>query len=577
MNSINWITGSIRNKLLLITGLSTFVVLVVTLNGFSNFGKSLDTFEHYLDVEQQRRLRAAVLQTDFKKQVQEWKNVLLRGHVPEDMDKYWGKFEATEARVQEEATALLSAFRDFSDHEGNEEHAGHVDVAASGDIDLDASHARVVNALESFVAAHQRLSTQYREGLEAFVSSGFDPRMGDKLVRGIDRQPTVILDELLTFLSDDQAIQGQAIVTHAYQQLGITLVVLAVAVVVAFVGFLVLVNRMLVSPAKQVAVALQNMASGDFSADLKVNGQDELGQVADSARELGKSMAGLIGDVRRVIERLGSASSELSNITETVNGSAHHQRKCVLEFASSMEQMVSSVEHVADSAAKAQTAAQQTRSEAKDGLSIVTETRQAVSLLADDVVRATEVVRQVEQGSEEIGEVLEVIRGIAEQTNLLALNAAIEAARAGDQGRGFAVVADEVRTLASRTQESTAQINDTIERLQCGTRDAVSVMEASSERARNAVAGAEKADGALGSITQAAGTITDINTKVAQSTDEQSAVVNSMRDNIHLITDSAASGEQGASQAEKTSTELVALAGELRGMIARFKVSSQSA
>ena len=112
MNSINWIAGSIRNKLLLITGLSTFVVLAVTLHGFSNFGTSLDTFEHYLDVEQQRRLRAAVLQTDFKKQVQEWKNVLLRGHTPEDMDKYWGKFEATEARVREEAAALLSAFRD---------------------------------------------------------------------------------------------------------------------------------------------------------------------------------------------------------------------------------------------------------------------------------------------------------------------------------------------------------------------------------------------------------------------------------------------------------------------------------
>lgn len=577
MNMINWVAGSIRNKLLLITGLSTLVVLVVTLNGFRHFGNSLDTFEHYLDVEQQRRLRAAVLQTEFKKQVQEWKNVLLRGHVAVDMEKYWGKFEATEARVLADAKALIDAFGGYADHAGKAEHSGHATVAAGAAIDLDANRALVVEKLQAFVTSHQALSTQYREARDAFVSSGFDPRVGDRLVRGIDREPTATLDELLASLARDQAAQGQGIVEYAQGQMSITLALLAVAVAVAFVSFVLLVNRNLIRPAREVAAALQRMASGDFSGDLQTSGRDEIGQVADSARALRQSMGELIGDVRRAIERLGGASNELSGITETVNGSAHHQRKCVLEFASSMEQMVASVEHVADSAAQAQAAAQQTRREATEGLSIVSDTRQAVSLLADDVVRATEVVRQVEQGSEEIGEVLEVIRGIAEQTNLLALNAAIEAARAGDQGRGFAVVADEVRTLASRTQESTAQINDTIERLQCGTRDAVSVMETSSDRAHSAVADAEKADIALGSINTAAGTITDMNTKVAQSADEQSAVVNSMRDNIHAISESAANGEQSASLAEKTSTELVALAGELRGMISRFKVPSKTA
>jgi methyl-accepting chemotaxis protein len=542
---MSWLMQSIRNKLLLITGFGTTLVLAATLYGFWQSLSSLQSFEHFLEVEQSREQRIAVLEVEFKEQIQEWKNVLLRGQSQRDLDKHWRQFELIEAGIREDLAQLIDGMPAGS----------------------------AFDQLRAFEQAHTELGVRYRAGRAAFVASGFDANAGDQAVRGIDREPMQMLVAALHDLAVLDAARRKEIVAQGHAGLVTALTLTGAAVLMAFVAFLWMVNHLLVYPARRVAAHLRRFADGDFTGDLAVSSADEIGQVADSTRVLQGSLGALIADVRRVIERLGVASDELSGMTEQVNSSAGHQRRGLQDFTASMEQMVASVEQVAASAGQAREAAQRTCKEATEGRSIVTDTRQAVGLLADDVVRATEVVQQVEQGSAEIGEVLDVIRGIAEQTNLLALNAAIEAARAGDQGRGFAVVADEVRTLASRTQESTAQIQKTIENLQTGTRDAVAVMEQSSERARTAVTDVARADSALNSITEAAGTITVLNTQISSSANEQSRVAGTMRDGIRGIGNSAESGARGAAQAEKTSTELVLLASELREKVARFKTA----
>ena len=160
----------------------------------------------------------------------------------------------------------------------------------------------------------------------------------------------------------------------------------------------------------------------------------------------------------------------------------------------------------------------------KDGQGVVEGSIDAINRLAGEIERAATVTDKLDEYSTNIGAVLDVIRGIADQTNLLALNAAIEAARAGEQGRGFAVVADEVRTLASKTQESTSEIQDMIERLQTGTREAVSVMQSSRGEAQNSVEQTAIAGESLSKITQAVSVINDMSTHIASAAEEQSSV-----------------------------------------------------
>ena len=185
---------------------------------------------------------------------------------------------------------------------------------------------------------------------------------------------------------------------------------------------------------------------------------------------------------------------------------------------------------------------------------------------------AVGVIRTLEVGSNEIGSVLDVIKGIAEQTNLLALNAAIEAARAGEQGRGFAVVADEVRSLASRTQQSTEEIQQMIDKLQSSARSAVSVMQLSSENANSSVDQAGKAGVALDEITAAISAITDLNAQIATASEEQSAVAEEINRNINNISAISQTTKECADKTETSAQDLESYATDLKRLAGKFRV-----
>jgi methyl-accepting chemotaxis protein len=203
---------------------------------------------------------------------------------------------------------------------------------------------------------------------------------------------------------------------------------------------------------------------------------------------------------------------------------------------------------------------------------VVTASIHSIEELAKEIGNASNVITNLEQDSENIGSVLDVIRGIAEQTNLLALNAAIEAARAGEQGRGFAVVADEVRTLASRTQQSTQEIQTMIERLQQGAHNAVDVMKASQSRTTDTVGHANKAGEALNSISNYVGDINDMNLQIASAAEQQSAVAEEINQNVVRITDIAQHTSDSMQEIASSSNDLAQLSSNLDTLVSNFKV-----
>ncbi len=349
------------------------------------------------------------------------------------------------------------------------------------------------------------------------------------------------------------------------------------------IGAIVLISLLIATPLiismitgnlNQVIASLKEMATGggDLTRRLESRSNDELGELAQWFNRFIEQLQSVIAELKNTSVQLSSSATEVSAITEESNQQVARQESETELVATAINEMAATVQEVANHANNAATATQEADQEARQGQRIVTSTVDAIDALSGGINNAAEVIQKLESDSQEIGTVLDVIRGIAEQTNLLALNAAIEAARAGDQGRGFAVVADEVRTLASRTQESTQEIDQMIERLQGGSRDAVKVMNASREQAQDLVGQAAQAGESLQTITQAVNNITDMNLQIASATEEQSNVALGIDTSIVTIRDISVETARSVEQASSSSEKAVALADKVQKLVNRFKV-----
>ncbi|MCB1647541.1 MAG: methyl-accepting chemotaxis protein, partial [Pseudomonadales bacterium] len=268
--------------------------------------------------------------------------------------------------------------------------------------------------------------------------------------------------------------------------------------------------------------------------------------------------------------RVMDDASELESvIRQTVEG-ANSQSDETEQVASAVTEMVATVESVAYNAGKAADVSASANKNVVEGQRYVFDTAENIRQLAGDMENTSSVINRVMGEVERIVSLLDVIKGIAEQTNLLALNAAIEAARAGEQGRGFAVVADEVRTLATRTQDSTTEIEAMIDRLQAGTRTAVDVISNSRSQTDQSVVISAKASEALNEISSAIGEINSINQQIAVATTQQettSRMIGAKADNIYAI---AGSASERARKASHSTVNLLQKAQEMKDLVSRF-------
>ena len=333
-----------------------------------------------------------------------------------------------------------------------------------------------------------------------------------------------------------------------------------------------LLSRHVINPMYQVMEIAKGIAGGDLKQVIRVKNLDEIGQMLQALKMMQARLRTLIGRIAESSSTLVSAGTQLSAMTEQTRDGMSAQQSETAEVADAMSRMAETIRGVAQETLEGANAAEEANQGTVEGRQVMEQTIASINGLAAQVEKATGVIEKLGEESQAIGTILDVIGGIAEQTNLLALNAAIEAARAGDQGRGFAVVADEVRSLAARTQESTQQIQEMIERLQSGTQDAVRTMHEGTTKVEESVHQAEGAGEALRGIAEVVGNINAMNTRVAAAAEEQSGVAEGIDEKLGRITHLSQQTSQSAEETAAAGAQIARRANDLEEIVGQFEV-----
>ncbi|MBG6604203.1 methyl-accepting chemotaxis protein CtpH [Pseudomonas aeruginosa] len=531
---------SLRAQILVLLGGSLAALLLIALACFGSLTGDVRAYRELLGgpVRAAQLIDEANLQ--FRGQVQEWKNVLLRGRQAEAQTKYWSQFEAQEGAVQD----IL----------------GRLGSVAEGELK---------DRVERLREEHRRLGTAYRQGRQRFLEAGADPIAGDQAVTGIDRATTAQMQALRDELHQASDLRSAAISAEARRTMLLgSLVLIGASLAVALLS-LWLVNRNLVRPVQRLIEHIAQLSHGDFGERIEIRRKDELGKLALAANTLRDFLVDIFERLRRSTRDLDSASGSLNAIASLMAAGTREQFSRTDQVATAMQEMSATAQEGARYAGAAAKAADEADDSAQRGEDVMEETIRSIGEMRKEIDHTVEVIRQLESDSGRIGKGLDVIRGIAEQTNLLALTAAIEAARAGDAGRGFAVVADEVRTLAQRTAESIAEIHQIIDTVQNGAVNAARAIESGQSRSEAGAEQVANAGAMLRQITASVESIRDMNRQIATAAEEQTAVAEDISRNLTEIASIASSNQEQVEQTEAASRDLHNLSAQLGDALQR--------
>nr|WP_095180339.1 methyl-accepting chemotaxis protein [Pseudomonas sp. Irchel 3F6] len=440
---------------------------------------------------------------------------------------------------------------------------------AVGQIDAAIASLKPLNA--QFAASQQdalrqleTALTSYRSALMAYKNANTEAVQARKEMT--DQGTTIVaLSEQLYQIQLDRR-DAESAQARTFQLIS-TLLALLVGVIAA-----VIITRQITRPLQETMAVVERIASGDLTQNVTVTRRDELGVLQQGIARMGVTLRDLISGIRDGVTQIASAAEELSAVTEQTSAGVNSQKVETDQVATAMHEMTATVQEVARNAEEASQAAAAADGEAREGDKVVNEAIAQIERLASEVVRSTEAMSVLQQESDKIGSVMDVIKAVAEQTNLLALNAAIEAARAGEAGRGFAVVADEVRGLAQRTQKSTEEIEGLVAGLQNGTQQVSAVMNNSRALTDSSVALTRKAGASLENITRTVSNIQSMNQQIAAAAEQQSAVAEEISRSIINVRDVSEQTAAASDETAASSVELARLGGQLQQMVSHFRV-----
>ncbi|WP_291472240.1 methyl-accepting chemotaxis protein [Acidovorax sp.] len=496
---------SIGARMATALGLVLALLLGAALFGIATLYRTLGTYDTTVLGRVAQERAVSRMESEFKTQVLEWKNTLLRGEDSRKRELHWNAFQASEKRVADAAKALEPQLSD----------------------------AQEKAALQKFTQAHAQMAQGYRKGFEVFQSLGFVPSAGDADVADIDQGPAKLLTELSQQVAASSAAIAQQAGQDARRALVSSLVALALVTALgACAGWLL--TRSVVRPLGVAVSLAHKVAAGDLTTSIRVEGRDEPARLLEALRAMQDNLETVVAGVRSNAEGVASASAEIAQGNADLSMRTEEQASSLDETASSMQQLQATVQQNASNAQRANELAKSGATVAQRG--------------GDVVTQMVEVVQGIQESSRRIADIIGVIDGIAFQTNILALNAAVEAARAREQGRGFAVVASEVRNLATRSagaaREIKALIQTSVERVQAGSdlaRDAGTTMT-------EVVASIREVSSLMEEISQASAAQTSDMQRVTQAIVRMDDVT---QQNAALVEESAAAAGSLSSQARQ--------------------------